>query len=301
MPRHAGRLRATALACAALGWIAAARSIRAARPAEPTGAAATVMLYATVTDANGRFITDLSPNDFEISDNGSRQRLTVFRHDPEPMAVVVVVDRSPSVQPAEDTIRSAVRLFVDRLLPGDRAALGTFGHTVALIPSLTEDHAALLGHLDDPMPFPAGTALWDAVDAARAALSPEQGKRATIVFTDADDNCSVVDLDVLRGRIERGGMMLYGLGPDGGGSRQSRDLRAMVSATGGAYVGLAQVADLPGAAVRLADELHQQYALGFSAQKLDGRIHRLDVRPRRKGLVVRTRRFYVASNHEALD
>ena len=45
----------------------------------------------------------------------------------------------------------------------------------------------------------------------------------------------------------------------------------------------------------VADELHQQYLIGFSPARLDGRVHRLDVKVKRPDVTVRARKMYVAA------
>jgi Ca-activated chloride channel family protein len=64
---------------------------------------------------------------------------------------------------------------------------------------------------------------------------------------------------------------------------------------GGSYFVLRSTDDLGQTFARVADELHQQYLLGFTPQALDGKTHRLDVRVRRPDLTVRARKNYVAA------
>jgi hypothetical protein len=52
--------------------------------------------------------------------------------------------------------------------------------------------------------------------------------------------------------------------------------------------------DLRSTFARVADELHHQYLLAIPAARLDGTVHRLDVRVHRAGLTVRARHSYVA-------
>jgi hypothetical protein len=46
-------------------------------------AARTVYIYATVQDKDGRLVTNLTRDDFEIFDNGQPQAVTVFENDPQ--------------------------------------------------------------------------------------------------------------------------------------------------------------------------------------------------------------------------
>jgi hypothetical protein len=54
--------------------------------------------------------------------------------------------------------------------------------------------------------------------------------------------------------------------------------------------------DLGPTFTRVAQELHSQYALGFSPATLDGREHKLAVRLRQPGMTARARKSYIASD-----
>ena len=257
----------------------------------------TVPVYATVTDARGVLIPNLGMSDFQIDDDGRRQAITFFKSDIQPMTIAVLLDSSPSLFDVALRLQKAVTEFVGHLRPDDRACLGTFSHVVTLNPALTGDHDVLLRRLGDDAPYPAGTALWDAIEAGRAAVSAEGGRRVVLVVTDASDNSSVADIDALRTRVEREGVMVYGVGVRGLEGLQTRELSAIARSTGGWYFELKSTDDVAAAMLRVADELHRQYVLGFSPRTLDDRVHRIDVKIARPGFTVRARRSYFASAH----
>jgi VWFA-related protein len=95
----------------------------------------------------------------------------------------------------------------------------------------------------------------------------------------------------------RGG---FGRGFGGGGGRPpvadhpDEGLPKIAAATGGGYFELTSTKDLAATFARVADELHHQYALGFAPDKLDGKMHALDVRVTGDGRMVRARRSYLA-------
>jgi VWFA-related protein len=94
----------------------------------------------------------------------------------------------------------------------------------------------------------------------------------------------------------RGG---FGRGFGGGGRPPVADhpdegLPKIAAATGGGYFELTSTNDLAATFARVADELHHQYALGFAPDKLDGKMHALDVRVTGDGRTVRARRSYLA-------
>ena len=99
-----------------------------------------------------------------------------------------------------------------------------------------------------------------------------------------------------RGGFGRGG---FGGGPFGGHRSYATDkpdegLPKIAAATGGGYFELTSTNDLGATFAKVADELHHQYALGFTPQKLDGKRHSLDVRLEGPGGTVRARKSYLA-------
>ncbi len=71
-------------------------------------------------------------------------------------------------------------------------------------------------------------------------------------------------------------------------------LPKIAGATGGGYFELTSTNDLGATFARVADELHHQYALGFTPEKLDGKMHALGVKVDAEGAAVRARKSYLA-------
>ena len=74
-------------------------------------------------------------------------------------------------------------------------------------------------------------------------------------------------------------------GQSGGGMTQRPDpgLPKIAAETGGGYFELTRADDLKTTFARVADELHQQYALAFEPTKLDGKTHDLEVKLKTRG------------------
>lgn len=53
--------------------------------------------------------------------------------------------------------------------------------------------------------------------------------------------------------------------------------------------------DLGAILAGIADELHHQYLLGFTPARFDDKVHKIDVRVRLPGPVVRARESYLAT------
>jgi Ca-activated chloride channel homolog len=91
-----------------------------------------------------------------------------------------------------------------------------------------------------------------------------------------------------------------GRGGYGGGrpfavtSKPDEGLPKIAAATGGGYFDLTSTTNLGSTFRRVADELHHQYALGFTPGVLDGKWHTLTVRVNEPGALVRARKSYFA-------
>jgi len=71
-------------------------------------------------------------------------------------------------------------------------------------------------------------------------------------------------------------------------------LRVLADAGGGGYFELRPTDDLVATFARVAEELHQQYLLAFTAPVHDGAAHQIEVRVRNPNLKARARQSYVA-------
>ena len=86
-------------------------------------------------------------------------------------------------------LKQAAAVVVDRLLPGDRAAVMTFNGTVALDCGWTSDHRQLHAAIDR-VEAGGATALHDATYAALMLRDPSPGRPLVLVFSDAADTAS---------------------------------------------------------------------------------------------------------------
>jgi len=281
----------------------------------------TVAVYATVTDAAGRLVPDLTRDDFEIYDSGRRQPLSVFASEIQPITLVMLLDRSGSMQANFRLVEVAAGEFVRKLLPADKVRIGSFAGRVQIDPrDFTNDRQTMLEILATELQPAGPTPLWNAVGVGVTALLHQDRRRVILVFTDGVDSpmrsgANNVTLQEATRRAVEENVMVYaiglatrmrGYGRRGGGGgygggymrpMQQPDpgLKKIAAETGGGYFELTSTNDMSGAFARVADELHRQYALGFEPTKLDGKTHELEVRLKRSGMTVRARRSYVAS------
>ena len=203
--------------------------------------ARTVAVYATVTNAQGRLVPDLTESDFTVDDDGKRQTLTLFANDIQPITVVMLLDRSGSMKPNFDLEERAAEAFVRGMLPFDKARIGSFGTHIQIDPEdFTSDAETLKNILRNDLQTDGPTPLWNAVDRAIDKLLLEPGRRVVLVFTDGVDkpmnfsNRNKSLKDVMK-RAEEQSVMVYAIGlagqngmpgamPGGGGDPRSRGI-----------------------------------------------------------------------------
>ena len=287
-------------------------------------ASRTVAVYITVSDPTGKLVPDLTQEDFEIYDNGKEQAITLFDSGVQPITVVMMLDRSGSMTQNFRLVRNAAEQFVGLLLPGDKARIGSFANRIQVDPrQFTNSQRDLIEILRTELQEPGPTPLWNAVNVGITSLLHQDGRRVVLVFTDGIDhpigsnnisfhdvarNAEEADVMVFAiglagresgGRGRRGGGTGGGLGTFGLPSRDDdptidKGLPRIAAMTGGGYYELRSPANLGSTFKRIADELHRQYALAFTPDKLDGKTHKIDVRIKRPELVARARKTYVA-------
>ena len=105
-----------------------------------------------------------------------------------------------------------------------------------------------------------------------------------------------------RGRGGFGGRGRAGFGGGGPGlaragvDKPDDGLPKIAAATGGGYFELTSTNDLAATFTAVVDELHHQYALGFTPSVLDGKMHSLDLHVTGEGMKARARKSYLARN-----
>jgi Ca-activated chloride channel family protein len=268
-----------------------------------------VPVVATVIDDNGRLVTDLTRDDFTILDDREPREITVFLNDVTPFSVVVMLDFSASMTGSLDLLKAATEQFLIRMLPDDRAQVGSFSDKIQLSGTFSSDRDELIAALGD-LQFGNPTKLYDAIDVSLEMLEGVEGRKVVLVFSDGEDTASqFADLGDVRDRARDSEVMVYAIGLEvdyfNGArrvrSRPDRGLRRLAEETGGGYFELREADALAPTFTRVMQELHSQYTLGFEPTVLDGREHELELVLRQDGMTARARQSYIASADRLTD
>jgi Ca-activated chloride channel family protein len=286
----------------AAGSIAAAQVFRSGVDA--------VLLSVTVTDARNHPLTGLTRTDFQVFEDGIAQDISIFVRDPQPIALSLLVDSSTSMEDNIGIAQEAAIGFARRLGPDDVAQIIDFNSETRIRQTFTTDASALERAIR-AIRTGGSTSLYTALYVAISELARAHPRtadtirrQAIVVLSDGEDNTSLKTYDDVAELAKQSDVAIYAIGlrekePPPGGRRFSQAdfaLRTLSQLTGGRVIFVTDVRQLPVVYAQIADELANQYVIGYNTknQKRDGAWRRLAVRVVRPETVVRTRAGYFA-------
>ena len=175
-----------------------------------------VSVSATITDANGRFVRNLTREDFIIYEDGVAQPILYFSNERVPVSLGLALDTSGSM--AGEKIRAAQsalsRFLVDLLGPQDEVFVYRFSDEAVLVQGWTTDRRQvprLLGSI-----HPSGqTVLYDTVaESIPLAQGGQHRKKALVVISDGNDTNSETSISEVQRRIRESEILVYAVGID---------------------------------------------------------------------------------------
>ena len=250
-----------------------------------------VRVDALVTDGR-KPVAGLTAGDFELRDNGVLQSADVVLASNVPLNVVLAFDTSTSVsgKRRRDLI-DAGDTFLNGLKPVDRASLLTFSRAVTPRVTPTADFAAVRDELDRIAPG-GQTSVMDGVYAALAVTLMQTDPALVLVCTDGTDTSSWLDPREVLEAAKRSNAVIYAV--TSADAHLLTALTDLANATGGQLLHVKSSAQLSGTFSRILEEFRSRYILTYSPTGVpSGGFHSIDVRVKRRGLVVRTRPGYV--------
>jgi VWFA-related protein len=265
-----------------------------------------VNILLTVTDKRGRFITDLTKDDFEVLENKRPQKIMEFTAETDlPLRLAILVDTSNSVRDRFRFIQEAAIEFINSVIRPrqDRALVVSFDAAPELVSDLDDNTEKLASRIRDLRPG-GGTAFYDAIYfACRDKLGLEQPRhkfrRAMIILSDGDDNMSNKSREQALEMAQKSDVVIYTISTNRSGVETDGDkvLRYFAAETGGQAFFPFKVEDLSQSFENIANELRHQYNIFYRPEpmKTDGSYQTVTVRVQpRKDVVVRARKGYYA-------
>ncbi|MEO8256739.1 MAG: VWA domain-containing protein [Acidobacteriota bacterium] len=258
----------------------------------------------TVRDSQGRLVTGLEREAFEVFEDGDPQVVTQFTNQRVPIGLGVVLDTSDSMFGQRiQAARAAVERFLfDLLDPGDEYFAMSFNHQPHALTRWTSSPDAMRRALGRLKPS-GGTAVYDAIVASLPLIANRRRERAALlVISDGADTASNATLREVRSALLRSDAFVYAIALDSPGRQAINTrvnptaLREITDDSGGRTELVQNDEDLAEATSRIAEELNRQYLIGYtSSHGADGRYHSIRVRVPGTDYKVRARNGYVAT------
>lgn len=254
-----------------------------------------VEVYATVTDAHGRYVDDLTRDQFSILDGGQPRPLTGFESRSSELSVALLLDTTASMVEALPALKAAALRLIAELRPGDQVAVYSFNETVSRLVPFTADKDAAKRAVLHTEPF-GETALYDALARVNHDLAARTGKKVMIVFTDGDDNASTLTAGAAIERVKAAGVPVYTIAE--GAALINPDylklLAGISSSTGGISYAARNAAEIHTVFEKIAADLLHTYFFAFPPEGAEGHAyHPIEVLVRgAKSYKVRAREGY---------
>lgn len=297
------RRRALAAAAAAVALAAAPAAQQIFR-----GGVDVVSLSVTVTDRDGTYVSGLDRDAFQVFEDGVLQDISYFSRQHQPIALTLLIDTSTSMEAKMRIAQEAAIGFARQLTPADVAAVVEFDSRPQILQSFTSD-AALLEAAIRKTAAGGSTALYNAIYIGLRELqrmkrneSADRIRRqAIVVLSDGEDTTSLLSYEEVLELAKRSETAIYSIGlrsRDDAASAGFREaefvLRSLAQQTGGREFFVDDVRDLPAIYQRIAEELANQYSMGYISKngRRDGSWRRIVVRVDRPSTVARTKQGY---------
>jgi len=233
-----------------------------------------IVVYISITDADGQPVTDLTLEDFRLEENGQRINVTPSGYsqagEQGPVTAVLAIDKSGSmVEGKMEAAREAAIAFVKLMREGDETGVIAFDTEVTIVQDLTGDKAALIEAIS-AIEMGSDTALYDALHEASEMLEGVSGRKTIIAVTDGMNTAGQHTLEETLTLAGEQSVSVYTIGlgdPELGTSEYAgideETLQAIADESSGLYNFAPEPEDLRGLYELLSVRLQNEYKLTY--------------------------------------
>ena len=242
-----------------------------------------VLATATVTTPDGRYVTGLEKEDFEVSEDKVDQEIVYFSSEDVPLSVGIIFDVSGSMKDKLKTAVEAAITFMKSGSPDDEYFLVPFSDKPQETTEFTNDIAKIQSRFMFSK-AKGRTALYDAVYLGLDMVDEgDNTKKALLLITDGEDNRSRYTFSNVKEFVKERDVQIHAIGIDSGFGENGADGRAILEdlakITGGTAHFPRSIMSLEDICYRIALELKNQYVLGYHSTNTakDGKWRKIKV------------------------
>lgn len=261
-----------------------------------------VNVLVTAIDKKGKFVTDLSKDDFKVFEDGKPQVITNFSKQTDlPLNIALVIDTSSSVTVKLPFEKEAATDFIHNVMrENDKALLVEFDTGVALLQDLTSKPNEISRQISR-LRAGGGTSLYDALClVASQKLKNLQGRKVIVLLSDGADIDSKATLEETLEKLREADTTVYAISTSGygaGGEIQGdKALRKLAEETGGQIYFPYSASQMTQHFSTINQELRSQYNIAYESQNpaKAGGFRAIRVKVNRDHVQLRHRKGYVA-------
>ena len=242
-------------------------------------------------------------------EDGVKQDITLFSHTNLPVALMLLIDTSASMEKKLPVAQEAAIGFAKQLRAQDLAAIVSFDSRVVILQTFT-NHA---GELEQAIrqtsaggPTSLNNAMYIALKDLKQVVAKsddEVRRQAIVLLSDGEDTSSALPFEEVLELAKRSETAIYTIGlkaDDSPGAKGFREaefvMRQFAQETGGRAFLATQMSELANVYGQISDELSSQYTVGYTSRnpRRDGAWRRLVVRVARANATARTKMGYFA-------
>ena len=267
-----------------------------------------VSLNVTVTEGGGagKYLTDLTEEEFEVYEDGAKQKVTFFSRTLQPISLALLLDTSASMEERMTVAQEAAIGFARQLRKEDQAEVIDFDSQVRILSPFTNDSAALEKAIRTTSPN-GSTSLYNAIyislkelKKVKAVATSDIRRQAIVLLSDGDDTSSLIEFEEVLDLAKRSETVIYAIGLRQGelARREFKEaefvLKQLANETGGRAYFVSDARELQKIYQSIWDELSSQYSIAYSSgnPKRDGAWRRIQVRLLRPNASARTKQGY---------
>lgn len=274
----------------------------------------------SVLDRNGRYLSNLKKENFQIFENGIEQEINLFEAIEQPITIFFLLDTSKSMKNYMSELVRAANAFLNQLRPNNQLIVASFcDYTKTLQKAASV--AEVRSNKIKLKSCGKATMLYEAVDNTLKKMKKIQGRKAIVLFSDgidsgittstlgffvtAKDNLrDAEELDALIYTIRFGAISpmppKYANKKDYFRSVKEINnyIQDIAQKTGGRHYKIENISNLEETFKTVAQELGQQYSLGYYPKETGrkGERRQIKVKVNVPDAAVRARSSYVVGD-----
>ena len=199
------------------------------------------LLFASITDAAGEPVMNLTPQDFQITEDDVAMTIVSAEPGTEPMKIAILIDNGEAIGSGISALRNGMTEFLNILPPQHEVAMYSLGGNIQEIEDFTTDRDELLDAADGLFSTGGGARIIDGLTDTwdRRFDGDEAWPVIFMVITDGPEGSGNVNPDrfneFVQDLVSKGAMVHTVLLENRLGSVQSQISRIVSQATGGLH------------------------------------------------------------------